>query len=466
MMSAELIDTKSVPPSANEQHLNAESIRSKARDRKARHTSISAIFARGISVGVSFLSVPLTIGYLGLERYGLWMTISSITILVNFSDFGMGNGLLTALSEANGRNDREGARKSVAGVFYVLIAVAAVLILTVTLAYSWIPWSNIYNIKSPAAVAEAGPATVAFIVCTALCMPLGIAQRIQAGYQEGLKVNLLQSFGSLLGLALVLIMISVRTDLIYLVLAVSGSQVLAGCVNSVYEFFYSRPWLLPRPKDFTVKACQVLGKTGVQFLLLQLTAILAFNSDLLILAQRSGPAAVAEYSTAQRMFAIILVGQGVILAPLWPAYGEAFVHCDHKWIRKALIRSVIQVVALATVVSAPLILFAGPLLHLWTKQSITIPPMTLLGLAAWSVLGGYGSAIAMLLNGANQLKVQVLSASVFGVSAVLAKIYLSGLWGSAGVIWGTVLTYAICVVVPVTWHAKRLLAGARVHPKN
>ncbi len=449
-----------VEPFVQVDALDAQAERAKDRDRKVRLASLSAVIARVVAIAVGLVSVRLTLGYLGLERYGLWMTINSASLLLTFADFGMGNGLLTAISHANGRNDREEARRSVASVFYLLAGMALVVIGTSALAYPFVPWSRIFNVHSPLAATEAGPASIAFVVCTALCMPLGIVQRIQLGYQEGFQANLWQALASLIALGGLILMTACKANLVYLVIAVSGAPVLGGLLNSIHEFSRSRPWLLPTPSCFSFRTCRTLGQTGIQFVLLQLATLLALNSDFFVLAHYLGPDDVAQYSTAQRMFTLILVSQAILLGPLWPAYGEAFARKDHQWIRKTLVRSVTRGVTLAAALSMPLILFAGPILRIWTKQAIEVPIMTLCGFAAWTVLSGYGSALAMLMNGANQLKVQVVCAVLFGVCAFCAKILSVERWGNAGVVWATVLAYSICVVVPVGIYVRRLLLAS------
>src|SRR5690349_12437842 len=52
--------------------------RSRERFRRIGLTTASSIAARGISFATSLITVPLTLHYLGTERYGLWATLSSI----------------------------------------------------------------------------------------------------------------------------------------------------------------------------------------------------------------------------------------------------------------------------------------------------------------------------------------------------------------------------------------------------
>ncbi len=48
--------------------------------------------SRLLAAALAIVTVPLTIGYLGSERYGLWITISSVVAMINFADLGIGNG--------------------------------------------------------------------------------------------------------------------------------------------------------------------------------------------------------------------------------------------------------------------------------------------------------------------------------------------------------------------------------------
>src|SRR5439155_14854316 len=98
----------------------------RARERKRRVllTAVSTIFSKAVSLLIILVSVPLTVHYLGPERYGLWMTISSFIALMSFADLGLGNGLVNAISQADGAGDRQLARRSVSAGFFLLLGVS------------------------------------------------------------------------------------------------------------------------------------------------------------------------------------------------------------------------------------------------------------------------------------------------------------------------------------------------------
>ena len=84
---------------------STEGGRSKERLRRILLTSISTIGTRVITAIVGIISVPMTLHYLGAERYGLWMAISSFIAMLTFADLGVGNGLFNAVAESYGIDD-------------------------------------------------------------------------------------------------------------------------------------------------------------------------------------------------------------------------------------------------------------------------------------------------------------------------------------------------------------------------
>lgn len=83
-------------------------------------TAVSSAGAKVVAIVTMLVTVPLTLHYLGSERYGMWMTISSIIGMMGFADLGMGLGLMNAVSEAHGQEDRLAAERYVSSGFFML----------------------------------------------------------------------------------------------------------------------------------------------------------------------------------------------------------------------------------------------------------------------------------------------------------------------------------------------------------
>src|SRR3954471_19453958 len=60
--------------------------RSAERHRRIALSSLAAVASKMVGIVSMLITVPLTIKYLGTERYGLWMTISSVIAMLGCAD--------------------------------------------------------------------------------------------------------------------------------------------------------------------------------------------------------------------------------------------------------------------------------------------------------------------------------------------------------------------------------------------
>ena len=150
-----------------------------------------------------------------------------------------------------------------------------------------------------------------------------------------------------------------------------------------------------------------------------------------------------------QMFGLISTVLNMALSPLWPAYGEAIARGDHDWVKQTLYRSIILSVGLAAFLSTVLV-FAGPwLLKLWVGKEINPPFLLILGLGTWKVVEAGGNAMAMFLNGANVVGLQIGLASAMGGTAIVLKVLLVGRFGVSGAPWSVIVAYCVFVILPL-----------------
>src|SRR5215469_29564 len=118
--------------SSTARYLRLDSVQSPVAGNSGRDVRIiqgifSALANKGIAVLVSFISVPLTVRYLGAERYGAWVTISTAMAWLALADFGLSNSLTNVVSEGYATDNKEIAQASVAAAFWTLTGIALVL---------------------------------------------------------------------------------------------------------------------------------------------------------------------------------------------------------------------------------------------------------------------------------------------------------------------------------------------------
>lgn len=422
--------------------------RSRGRDRRIAASAATAIFAKLLSVGVALLTVPLTLGYLGPERYGMWLIMSSFVAILSFADLGVGNGVLNTVAAAHGRDDRAGIRAAISSGMAALVGVAAVIAAGFALAYPHLDWFRVFNVDTPLARAEAGPALAVFVGCFALAVPTGVVQRVQLGLQQGFVASLWQCAGSLLALVGVLLAIRMEAGLPWLVLGFMGGPLLANAANSLHFFTGAGRDIAPSPSAATRTDASEVVRTGLIFMAIQLSSAAIYSSAPLLIAHTLGAAIVPQYSIPEKIFSLVTLVASLALAPYWPAYRESIVRGDIAWVRKTFRTSLLIAAALATTISIPLIWAAPYIIEIWVGSAISTPFLLLLGFGCWNIAHTVAWALTTFLSGAHKIKSQALLACTTAVTVVTISPSFMASIGVAGAVWAQLTAYVIISLLP------------------
>ena len=427
------------------------SSRSRERYRRIGLAVAASVLQRAVSIAVTLVTVPVLIDYLGVERYGVYATITSLVALAAFADLGIGNGLINAVAGADGRGDRAGARVFVSSAYAMLTMVALILGATFALTFSFIPWDRVFNVQSGVAAADAAPAVAAFGAAFLLSLPLSAVQRIQLGLQEGAVNGLWITVGQLLLLVGLLSAVVVGAPLSALVLVFAWAPVVVLVANTALLFGVRRRWLRPSLSLVERKASRYLLHVGFFFFLIQLGASLGYASDNVIIAHVLGPEAVPQYAVPFSLAMFVPVIVSFFLMPLWPAYRASLAEGDVAWVRLAFRRSVTVGLAVSLPGAAVLVVFGKDLVHAWVGEEIDPTLPLLIGLAVWSVaISSINGPLAMLLNGAGIVRFQAACSVLMALANVPLSILLVAKIGVEGAIYGTLIAHTLFVLVPST----------------
>jgi O-antigen/teichoic acid export membrane protein len=410
---------------------------------RAGLTGVVTLIARGVTVLVGLATLPLTSHYLGKERFGLWLMLSSFVTWFAIADLGLTNSLINALSTADGKDDRRQAREAVSSAFWMVAAIAAVMILLCLIVAPLLDWAMVFNIVSPQAAAEITPAVLVVLVFCALRLPASIIGSVYQAYQEGYVYQVWNGLSGLLGAAGLVIAIYLQAGLPWLVAAFLGSMLLADLLSAIHLFGWRREWLLPSLRHFAWPQARWLLTRGAQFWIAQVSSVLMLQTDLIIVARMFGPGAVAGYGTTLRLFALIGAAQAAFVAPLWAAYGEASARGDAGWLSQTFKRSV-RVSLWWSIPAAILMFVAMPVLFTWlVKADVTSDWRLSLAVMTTEIINSVARCVSTLLNGLGAVRSQAIFGPVGGVVNLLLS-WALGLWlGAPGVAWAT----AICLVV-------------------
>jgi O-antigen/teichoic acid export membrane protein len=392
-------------------------------------------------MGASLLSIPLTAHYLGVERFGLWLTLSMLLNWVSLTDLGLANSLTNVLSSDQQSSPQ--AKQAVSSAFWLMIGMAIVLTLIFFTLHPWVRWDQLFNVTSAQAKSEVGWAAIAFFIGFILRLPLSVAGRIYTAYQEGYFYQAWGGLSSLAAVAALVVAIQFQVGLPQLVMVFFGTSLLGDLLATVHVFGWRWRSLRPQLSAFNTKQAKWLLKVGLQFWVIQISSIIFFQTDLIIVAQLFGAEKVATYGTILKLFTLLGTIQTAFLFPLWPAYSEAFSRKDIPWIIQTFRKTIALTLLWSILMGTILALFTDKIVYLWLDQRGATDPSLILAMFVTSVLLAIGHCIGTLLNGMGIIKSQVIFGLAGGLTNLVLSIVLGHLLGVAGICWAT----AICLLI-------------------
>jgi len=408
--------------------MSTEEGRASERYRLAAWAILANVVSKAAAMAVMVLSVSLTIPYLGVQRFGIWMTIASFAGMLTFLGLGVGNALTNHVASRSAKSDADLLRRAVSGGLGLLLLIGLVVGAGLWLLAAWLPWAKLIKVDDALLLLEAQSTAKLFALLFGLNLFTTGIQSVFAGLQRSFEAYLVSALGSLMSLGALWWAAQVQAGLPVLLGATLGIQSLS---------LLSLLGLLVRRSLFTLgkiswavrQETSGLLRIGGLFFVLQVGTMIGWGADALIVSSALGPAAVAVYSIAQRLFQFVTQPLAMMNAPLWGAYADAHSRGDVAFIRRTFKTSMLLTLGVA--LSGTTILFVSSewLLHYWTGGKVLVPTLLLGLVALWTVLECCGVAFAMFLNGVKVVRQQVMVVSVFCILVLPLKIWGIGLLG-------------------------------------
>jgi O-antigen/teichoic acid export membrane protein len=288
------------------------------------HGGASGLLSRLVSLLLSAVTLPLTVHYLGQQEYGVWVTIATTVVMFNVLDLGIASTLQNFISEAYATDDRETAQRYYATAFWVTVGVSCVLGLFCYLVSPFIDFGHLLHLTDPVHIHHARLTIAVAVVYFLISLPLNLADRVLSGYQQVHLANYFQMINSVLALFALLIVIHLGGTIFTLMVAFTTGMLLGALGKQFWLSGFSKPWILPDPRKFHPPAAHQLFSQGILFFILQLTGLVVFNSDNLVITHFLGAAEVTPYSVAWRLTSYASLLQSELIPSFWPAFTEAY----------------------------------------------------------------------------------------------------------------------------------------------
>jgi len=428
--------------------------------RAVKNISI-AFITKTISIFISFLIVPLTLGYVDTEKYGIWIIIASLITWFNLFDIGLGNGLRNKLAEAIALKDFNLARIYISSTFAIISIISTLLFVSFYFIAPLISWNSFFNTEI---VTNSELIRIVLIVFFFFCLDfvLKIVTSILQAIQRYGIFDIINLFSQILGVLGILILIkTTEGSIFYLSLVYASKSVIVMIFASIVLFNGILKQYKPSIKYIQFKKVIPLMNLGFKFFLNQIFYLLMTQSSLFLVAQFYGAEDVTVFSIAVKYVSITFMVFIMILAPFLTAFTEAYTKQDFIWLKKTMKR--INMVCVAFSVFTVFIVFGSDFfLKLWVGDVLSIPTSLILALALANILNIWGSTYSLFLNGIGKIKLQIY---FLGAQALLfiplCYLFYKNDFGLISIVIVQIIYYAINLFVYPIQYSKILNKTAK-----
>ncbi len=415
------------------------------RNRNAVKNIAGSFMVKSGSALVGILMVPLTIDYLDSGTYGIWLTLSSIVLWLSYFDIGLGNGLRNKFAELRAGNNTLLLRKYISTAYLSFFILFFLIWVIVFLKADSVNWAGILN--APGNMNNELKSTGIIITgFFSLQMVFKIITTILTADQKPALASFVDFIGQFFVLvSIYLLTICTEGSLILLASATGAMPVFVLLLASVVLFGKKYRLYLPSAKLIDFSCIKDIMSLGVKFFLIQIAALIIYQTGNIIIAHISGPEDVTVYNIAFRYFSLSSMLFLIVITPFWSAFTDAYFKAEYEWMKLTLNK--LRKIFLFFVLLLAFMLAGAPFFYeIWIGDKVNVTFrvsvfMSLLFLLTiWNILHAY------IINGIGKIKLQLYFSAAGALVYIPIAVMLGKSMGMPGVVLASIIINMVSAV--------------------
>jgi O-antigen/teichoic acid export membrane protein len=239
------------------------------------------------------------------------------------------------------------------------------------------------------------------------------------------------------------------------VLVLAGFPVIVLLAANLYLFKTSFRAFTPRFRDIDIKSAKSLLNLGGAFFLLQIGALIIYQTDNIIITRVIGPEAVTTFNIAYKLFSTLTLLFTIVVNPYWAAVTDAYAKKDLRWIRDSM-QKMKKIWLGLSIIAFVFFIFSDSIYKMWVGKSIVIDRSLSLSMAIYVVACVWQIMHAYMLNGTGKIKLQLYMLIITAVINIPMSVYLGRAYGLNGIVNANTFSLVVMDIV-FTIQCKKLI---------
>jgi len=384
----------------------------------------------------------MTLGYVSSELYGIWLTLSSIMLWLNFFDVGFTLGLKNKLAEAIAQNNLEKGKSLVSTTYFMMILIFIPLLIILESTIPFINWSTFLNVQS---IYNEEIIKCLYILAACFCiqMILNVFTAVVAAFQQVALSSLFPVIGNFFSLITIFFLTKYcPPSLLALAIAISVMPLLVIFTASIIFFKRKYKNVSPNIHYIDRKYAKELFTLGYKFFLIQIQGVVLYQCTNILISRLSGPEYVTAYNIAYKYLNIALMVYSIVLTPLWPAFTDAYTRKDFIWM-KSIYKKMTRFYIFSACIVILMIASSNIIYKLWIGDRAEVPFSMTLALGIFILINSWDALQVNLINGIGTIKLQTYVTLIGLIFHIPLSLFIGKYIGAIGVVIS--MTIIICI---------------------
>lgn len=425
--------------------------KSEGRSGVVKKNIVASFGIKGVSMLISFALVPLTIGYVSSELYGVWLTLSSILTWLGFLDIGFSQGLKNKLTEAIAVGDWARGKSLVSTTYLMMVLIFVPVCLALECLIPAIDWTSLLNVSAQYED-EIRRVMYVLIAFASLQMIVNVLVSVVAAFQKVALSNSFNVIGNFISLIIIVVLTKTcPPSLQALAFSFAAMPVLVTIVASLILFSGRFKTVSPSIKAIDRGLIKDIFGLGYKFFIINIQVVVLYQSTNILISNVSSPNEVTTYNIAYKLLSCAMMVYTIITGPLWPAYTDAYAREDYDWMKN--MRAKMQKILLYSVAGCALIVAASPFIYkVWIGDRVDVPVLMTTMVAVYVAVYCWMNLNGTLVVGMGKVKLETILVIIGMCVHIPLALFLGHRIGAYGVITSLIavnLMYAIFMQIQV-----------------
>ena len=419
------------------------------REKKLKISVVINALTKAVNIGVNFALVPLLLSFLGVEKYGVWITIYSVVSWMNMFDLGLGNGLRLELTKAFSEKRNKEIKKLI-GTAYLIIGSVSIVLIILFLVVNYYSDLGLLLEVSEGSSKDISKSIIFLIISFVAILTLKLIGVIYSSLQLVYIDSLVNVFSQIAFLCLLLFFVYFDApSLLFNIALISTIPLILIYIFLSMNFFLRKaPSLKVSFSSYSKDIATRIIKPGLNFFIIQICCVVLYSTDNFIIASMISPSAVTEYSISYKYFGLPFIIFSMYISTHWSSFIDALAKGDEVWIKQKLKK--FNYLFLLLVLSYLIIYFLFDIIvPIWIGRDV-IEANTVLNklIVIYYLISSYTSIYIYVINASGKIKLQKYLYIVIAIVNIPLSIILIRAFdlGSAGVILASSLCLSLLLI--------------------